>query len=138
MHPRLARIKQQQRQQEPIKPLHPFGSMPHRYSLPQHDDSHRCKQTGICDGDHSAGPDGLGNVTSAKQRQEHVRKAISWSWEGYRWVLYVCRLISARITHLVGMPFQWFCSIAEVEQVCNVLASIYKYVMQVLAGQLLP
>ncbi|WIA40463.1 hypothetical protein OEZ86_013819 [Tetradesmus obliquus] len=54
------------------------------YSLPPHDDSQRCQRTGICDGDYSCGPDGLGCVTSAKQRQEHVRKAISWSWEGYR------------------------------------------------------
>jgi hypothetical protein len=88
MRPRLARLsraqQQQQHQQEPIKPLHLFGSMPHVYSLPPHDNSQRCQNTGICDGDYTCGPDGLGCVTLAKQRQEHVRKAISWSWEGYR------------------------------------------------------
>lgn len=91
MHPRLAHLswghkhkQQQQQQQEPEKPAHPFSSMPPMYSLPPHDDSQRCQRTGICDGDYSCGPDGLGCVTLAKQRQEHVRKAISWSWEGYR------------------------------------------------------
>jgi hypothetical protein len=77
--------------------------MPHLYSLPQHDNSQRCQHTGICDGDYSCGPDGLGCVTSAKQRQEHVRKAISWSWEGYRCVSHTVVTVTVLIKFIAAV-----------------------------------
>ncbi|WIA16245.1 hypothetical protein OEZ85_012956 [Tetradesmus obliquus] len=54
------------------------------YQLPPQDTSSRCQQSKICDGDHSCGPDGLGCITSAKERQDKVRNAIAWAWAGYR------------------------------------------------------
>ncbi|KAF6255992.1 glycoside hydrolase [Scenedesmus sp. NREL 46B-D3] len=54
------------------------------YKLPPQDTSSRCQQSKICDGDHSCGPDGLGCITSAKERQDKVRDAIAWAWAGYR------------------------------------------------------
>lgn len=65
---------------------HPFDDLQHLYTLPPRDTSKRCQQSQICDGDHSCGPDGRGCITSSKERQDHVRKAIAWAWEGYRWV----------------------------------------------------
>lgn len=65
----------------------PYQDQKYRiYSLPPggKDPSQRCKLTGICDGDHSCGPDGLGCVTAAKERQDRVREAARWSWAGYR------------------------------------------------------
>eukprot|EP00775_Hariotina_reticulata_P013796 gene13796-13917_t len=64
--------------------LHPFSNMQHIYTLPATDTSPRCQRSQICDGDHSCGPDGLGCVTAAKDRQDHVRRAIAWAWQGYR------------------------------------------------------
>jgi hypothetical protein len=64
--------------------VHPFSNMQHIYTLPATDESPRCLQSQICDGDHSCGPDKLGCVTATKDRQAHVRKAIAWAWQGYR------------------------------------------------------
>lgn len=66
---------------------HMFDDVQNLYPLPGTDESPRCKQSKICDGDHSCGPDNRGCVTSAKERQDAVRKAIAWAWEGYRWEL---------------------------------------------------
>jgi hypothetical protein len=63
---------------------HAFDDLAHIYSLADKDASPRCAQSKICDGDHSCGPDKRGCITSAKERQSHVRKAIAWAWEGYR------------------------------------------------------
>jgi hypothetical protein len=64
---------------------HPFTDEKYRiYTIPAHDASPRCAQSKICDGDHSCGPDKLGCVTDAKKRQQHIREAIRWSWQGYR------------------------------------------------------
>lgn len=77
---------------EPVHPppkpvyIHPFPSLKGYYSIPAKDTSPRCTRSQICDGDHSCGPDKLGCVTDASERKEHVRKAIAWAWEGYRWV----------------------------------------------------
>lgn len=65
---------------------HPFESLQHYYTLQPVDSSPRCQQSGICDGDHSCGPDALGCVTAARDRQVHIRRAIAWSWESYRYV----------------------------------------------------
>lgn len=55
------------------------------YSLPAGaDPSRRCMLTGICDGDHSCGPDGMGCITNSKDRQQRVREAARCSWAGYR------------------------------------------------------
>lgn len=54
------------------------------YKLPPQDTSSRCQQSKICDGDYSCGPDKLGCITSAKERQNKVRNAIAWAWAGYR------------------------------------------------------
>jgi hypothetical protein len=68
---------------QPFK--HPFPDQAYRiFSIPPHDDSPRCSQSKICDGDHSCGPDGLGCMTDAHQRKMKVREAIRWSWQGYR------------------------------------------------------
>ena len=56
------------------------------YTLPEVDTSLRCSLTGICDGNFSCGPDRLGCVTNAKERQEKIREAAKWSWAGYRCV----------------------------------------------------
>jgi hypothetical protein len=69
---------------------HPFDDLEGIYKLPAQDVSPRCKQSQICDGDHTCGPDKLGCVTSAQERKQAVRKAIAWAWEGYRWVLCPC------------------------------------------------
>lgn len=68
------------------KPFHhPFPGPEYRiFHIPEHDDSPRCQQSKICDGDHSCGPDGLGCVVSALERQKKIREAIRWSWQGYR------------------------------------------------------
>eukprot|EP00879_Flechtneria_rotunda_P013309 GHRR01013898.1.p1 GENE.GHRR01013898.1~~GHRR01013898.1.p1 ORF type:complete len:400 (+),score=119.24 GHRR01013898.1:453-1652(+) len=68
----------------PARFVHPYAHLKQMYTLPNPDTSPRCQQSHICDGDISCGPDGLGCVTKANQRQNHVRKAIAWSWEGYR------------------------------------------------------
>jgi hypothetical protein len=65
---------------------HPFDDLEGIYKLPAQDVSPRCKQSQICDGDHTCGPDKLGCMTSAEERKQAVRKAIAWAWEGYRWV----------------------------------------------------
>jgi hypothetical protein len=65
---------------------HQFEDLRGLYSTPPQDGSERCKQSKICDGDHSCGPDERGCITSATERQDHVRKAIAWAWEGYRCV----------------------------------------------------
>lgn len=65
---------------------HPFDDLQHMYTIPPHDNTARCTQSKICDGDHSCGPDGRGCITAAKERQDHVRRAIAWAWEGYRCV----------------------------------------------------
>lgn len=70
---------------------HPFDDLQGVYKLPAQDSSPRCRQSQICDGDHSCGPDKLGCVTSAAERKAAVRKAIAWAWEGYR---YACLLYS--------------------------------------------
>jgi hypothetical protein len=62
---------------------HPFPDYS-IYTLPDHDASPRCARSGICDGDHSCGADGLGCVTGAAERKARVREAIRWSWKGYR------------------------------------------------------
>jgi hypothetical protein len=63
----------------------PFTDDKYRiYKLPENDTSERCRLTGICDGDHTCGPDKLGCVTSGKDRQARVREAARWSWAGYR------------------------------------------------------
>ena len=54
------------------------------YSLPEVDPSKRCTLTGICDGNFSCGPDGMGCLRSGKERQLRVREAARWSWAGYR------------------------------------------------------
>jgi hypothetical protein len=65
---------------------HPFTDPKYRlFSIPAHDPTQRCARSGICDGDHACGPDQLGCVVSAKRRQDHIREAIRWSWQGYRW-----------------------------------------------------
>ena len=65
----------------------PFTDGKYRiYKLPENDTSERCRLTGICDGDHTCGPDNLGCVTSGKDRQARVREAARWSWAGYRCV----------------------------------------------------
>jgi len=66
---------------------HPFDDLQKLYTIPEKDSSPRCKSSQICDGDHSCGPDKLGCVTSAEERKAHVRKAIAWAWEGYRYVV---------------------------------------------------
>eukprot|EP00798_Chlamydomonas_sp_ICE-L_P014757 gene14757-20806_t len=64
---------------------HPFTDSKYRiYNLPEKDPSERCRNTGICDGDHSCGPDGLGCVTDGSKRQKHVQEAARWTWMGYR------------------------------------------------------
>lgn len=68
----------------PAKFVHKFAELKHIYSIAPEDKSPRCAQSKICDGDHSCGPDNLGCVTSAKERQDHVRNAIAWAWKGYR------------------------------------------------------
>jgi hypothetical protein len=63
----------------------PFADEKYRiYSLPEFDPSIRCKLTGICDGNHSCGPDGMGCIIYGKDRQQRVREAARWSWAGYR------------------------------------------------------
>lgn len=69
---------------------HPFDDLDGIYKLPAQDISPRCKQSQICDGDHTCGPDKLGCVTSAAERKQAVRKAIAWAWEGYRWDHHAC------------------------------------------------
>ena len=79
---------------EPLEPepSHPMREHPHRdlkyrlHKLPENDTSPRCRLVGICDGDHSCGPDGLGCVVSSKERQRHIREAARWTWKGYRCV----------------------------------------------------
>lgn len=71
----------------PVAPppfVHPLPELIGYYTLPAQDNSQRCLQSKICDGDHSCGPDGLGCITDTAQRQEHVRQAIAWAWKGYR------------------------------------------------------
>jgi hypothetical protein len=64
---------------------HPFTDEKYRiYSSMGKDTSERCARWGICDGDHSCGPDNLGCVTDAASRKERVRQAAAWSWKGYR------------------------------------------------------
>lgn len=63
----------------------PFTDPKYRiYKLPENDTSERCRLTGICDGDHSCGPDKLGCVTGGRERQAYVQEAARWSWAGYR------------------------------------------------------
>lgn len=70
----------------PFMRSHPHQDAKYRiYDTTIPDPSHRCKMTGICVGDFSCGSDGLGCVTSAKERQDHIRNAVRWSWAGYRW-----------------------------------------------------
>lgn len=77
---------------QPVQPppraafMHPFPSLKGYYSIPAKDTSPRCAQSHICDGDASCGPDKLGCITAADDRKEHVRKAIAWAWDGYRYV----------------------------------------------------
>jgi hypothetical protein len=70
----------------PPKPFrHPFPEPKYKlYSIPPRDPTARCSRSGICDGDHSCGPDKLGCVVSSRRRQDHIREAIRWSWQGYR------------------------------------------------------
>lgn len=96
---------QQQHQQAPARPrrqncggsgcgsgsgtAHPFPQEAYRlYSIPAADTSPRCQRSGICDGDHGArgrcGDDGLACVVGTAERQQRVREAIRWSWQGYR------------------------------------------------------
>ena len=63
----------------------PFMDPKYRiYKLPEHDTSARCRLTGICDGNHTCGPDKLGCVTSGEARQARIREAARWSWAGYK------------------------------------------------------
>ena len=63
----------------------PFTDLKYRiYKLPEQDTSARCRLTGICDGNHTCGPDKLGCVTSGKARQARIREAARWSWAGYK------------------------------------------------------
>lgn len=83
---------------------HPFDDLQKLYTIPEQDSSPRCKSSQICDGDHSCGPDKLGCVTSAEERKAHVRKAIAWAWEGYRYV------VEYRGSHLYGLcPMAYSC-----------------------------
>ncbi len=63
----------------------PFPDEKYRiYSIPTEDRSKRCMLTGICDGNYTCGPDLLGCVTDAGERQARIREAARWSWVGYR------------------------------------------------------
>ena len=90
----------------PPRPFkHPFPGPEYRlYSLPAKDDSPRCRQSGICDGDRSCGPDKLGCVASARARQQKVREAIKWSWQGYRKYAWG----SDEVNVLGRAPMPWF------------------------------
>lgn len=62
-----------------------LGSAKHRGAYANEQDaSPRCKASGICDGKHDCGEDGLGCITDAAQRRDRVRDAIKWSWKGYK------------------------------------------------------
>ncbi|KAJ9518727.1 hypothetical protein QJQ45_018696 [Haematococcus lacustris] len=50
----------------------------------QPDASLRCQTVGICDGDHSCGPDGLGCVLDPGKRRDIIREAARWTWLGYK------------------------------------------------------
>lgn len=64
---------------------HPHKDEKYRiHKLPKEDRSPRCKRSGICDGNHECGPDGLGCVTKAEDRKAKVQEAARWTWKGYR------------------------------------------------------
>lgn len=75
---------------ETPEPPHPMRNHPHKdekyriHKLPKEDRSPRCKRSGICDGNHECGPDGLGCVTKAEDRKAKVQEAARWTWKGYR------------------------------------------------------
>lgn len=49
------------------------------------DDSVRCRQSGICDGQYTCSTaDRLACITKAPERQQAVREAAIWSWKGYQ------------------------------------------------------
>lgn len=54
------------------------------YSLAAPDSSPRCKASGICDGVHECGDDGMGCITDPEARRNRVRDAGRWSWKAYR------------------------------------------------------
>jgi hypothetical protein len=65
----------------------PFTSDPKYriYGMQGKDTSNRCRQAGICDGEHAPNPnDPLAHIVTAAERREVVRQATKWTWSGYR------------------------------------------------------
>ena len=51
------------------------------------DESVRCRMSGICEGTLACQPGSkevLGCITNSTQRQDKVKDAMLWSWQGYR------------------------------------------------------
>ncbi len=91
------RLLTQQQHDASAWPPFPFANQSkyQLYHVPTVDQSPRCKRSGICDGNHTCGSDGLGCITDAAARLEKIRQATKWSWAGYRWVMWWAHLHNA-------------------------------------------